>query len=75
MRLQFARPCSAGIIDVALQFLAGKFAQAASFSHNQVHVLKEFFSVELVADVVKAVGVLVQVWLVYLLYVSSKDNL
>ena len=60
---------------VALQFLAGKFAQAASFAHDQVDMLEELFSVELVADVGKTVGVLVKVRLVNLLDITGEDYL
>ena len=58
-----------------LQLFTGEFGEAAAFSHNQVDVLKEFLSVEFVTYVGEAVGILVQIRLVYLLNVSGKYNL
>ena len=58
-----------------LQFAAGEFAQLATFAFDQVDVGEKVLAVEFFAQVSEAVGPFVEVWLVYLVYVTGKDYL
>ena len=55
LRCVFCQFTHSKYVEPCLQFLAGQFAEAAALSHNQVDVLKELLSIQLVADVGKAV--------------------
>ena len=58
-----------------LQFTPRQFAQFAAFAFYKVDVGEEVFAVEFFAEVGEAVGPFVEVWLVYLVYVTGEDDL